>query len=105
MILTTTPSIEGKKITEYLGIVTGININKPYKKMSFRESLKAEKYNSNFENQIADSKEKAFQQLQEYALKMKATAIIGITVDVEILSTTSKIMVSVTGTAVKYISL
>ena len=103
MILTTTNNIEGHKIVDYLGIVTGININKPYKKMSFKESFKFESFNANFEEQIVDSKEKAFQQLQENAVKLKANAIVGIKVDVEFLEQRYKTVVSVTGTAVKVV--
>ena len=95
MILTTTNSIEGFKIEDYLGIVTGASSNL---KRSF--SFSTEK-NLNMISDIMDkAKEEAFQKLKTNAIKLKANAIVGITIDMET-EAGSYFFISVTGTAVK----
>lgn len=96
MILTTTNSIEGHKIMDYLGIVTGVALNKETVAMGFSAS----KYYSKLQNSIENVKEEAFQTLQNNAAKLKANAVVGIKVEIE-LTTSNYAMVSVTGTAVK----
>lgn len=95
MILTTTNSIEGFKILEYKGIVSGISVNVQKMKMTFN----MEKYYQAIAESMSMVKEQAFQQLQENARKLNANAIVGIKVDIE-LTTTNYVSVSVTGTAV-----
>ena len=96
MILTTTNSIENFKIVDYLGIVTGVALNEETIAMGFSAS----KYYKKIQESVDKVKEQAFQRLQENARQLKANAIVGITVEVE-LTTTNYPMVSVTGTAVK----
>ena len=97
MILTTTNSIEGHKIQDYLGIVTGVSSNI---KTSF--SFKTEK-NMNMISEIIDkAKEEAFQKLKTNALNLKANAVVGIKLDMET-EAGSYFFVSVTGTAVKVV--
>ncbi|OUS01606.1 hypothetical protein A9Q86_07470 [Flavobacteriales bacterium 33_180_T64] len=96
MILTTTNSIEGHEIKDYLGIVTGVNMN--YQKGTFTFSMK--KYYDAIGNEVNNVKELAFQQLKENAIKLNANAIVGISVDLEITSTGTT-TISVTGTAVR----
>ena len=96
MILTTTNTIEGHKIYDYLGIVTGISLKYPSGSVTF--SMK--KYYANIGREIENVKEEAFQKLHENASKLNANAVLGIKIDIEMTSggiTT----VSVTGTAVK----
>ena len=95
MILTTTNSIEGFKIAEYKGIVTGVSANKEKIVMSFSIS----KYYKSLQDSIDKVKEEAFQALVENAKKLKANAVVGIKVDIE-MTTHNYAMVSVTGTAV-----
>ena len=95
MILTTTHSIEGHKIQDYLGIVTGVSSNI---KTSF--SFKTEKNNALISEVINKAKEEAFQNLKDNAIKLKANAIVGIQLDMET-EAGSYFFVSVTGTAVK----
>jgi len=96
MILTTTNSIEGFKIEDYLGIVTGVAINEEMISGGFSMS----KYHKKIQSSIDKVKEKAFQQLSENARQLKANAVVGIKIEIE-LTTTNYPMVSVTGTAVK----
>ena len=96
MVLTTTNSIEGHSIQDYLGIVTGLSMN--YQKGKFTFNMK--KYYEAVGSEVSLIKEEAFQKLKENAIKLQANAIVGIKVDIEITSTGST-MVSITGTAVK----
>ena len=95
MILTTTNSIEGFKILDYKGIVSGISVNVQKMKMTFN----MEKYYQAIAESMSMGKEQAFQELQDNAKKLNANAIVGIKVDIE-LTTSNYVMVSVTGTAV-----
>ncbi|GAA4967835.1 YbjQ family protein [Algibacter aquimarinus] len=97
MILTTTNTIEGHVIQDYLGIVTGVSINI---KTSF--SFKTEKNKKLYQDFVNQAKEEAFQSLKENAIKLKANAVVGISIDIEA-SSTSYFFVSITGTAVKVV--
>jgi len=97
MILTTTNSIEGHVIQDYLGIVTGVSTRI---KTSF--SFKTDKNNGLYEDFINKAKEDAFQKLKDNAIKLNANAIVGIKLDIEP-SPTSYFFVSIIGTAVKVI--
>ena len=95
MILTTTNSIEGYKIADYLGIVTGVAINE---KLSLGFSMS--KYYKQLRESIDKVKEEAFQQLTENAKQLQANAVVGIKIDIEY-TTSNLAVVSITGTAVK----
>jgi uncharacterized protein YbjQ (UPF0145 family) len=95
MILTTTNSIEGFKIIEYKGIVTGTS-----SELKTKFSFKNDKNMKIIEDLMNEAKEQAFQKLQTNAGKLNANAVIGISVDIETASG-SYFFVSVTGTAVK----
>jgi uncharacterized protein YbjQ (UPF0145 family) len=95
MILTTTNSIEGFKISDYKGIVTGVSLFDGKITMGFSMA----KYYKAIQESIDSTKEKAFQILTENAKKLGANAIVGIKVEIE-LTTSNYAMVSVTGTAV-----
>ncbi len=95
MILTTTNTIEGFKIVEYKGIVSGIGVNIQKMQMTFN----MEKYYKAIGESMSEVKEQAFQQLMDNAKKLNANAILGIKVDME-LTSTNYVAVSVTGTAV-----
>ena len=97
MILTTTNNIEGHKIEDYLGIVTGVSSNL---KRSF--SFKTERNMELISDVINKAKEEAFQELKNNATNLKANAIVGIKLDLETVSG-SYFLVSITGTAVKVV--
>jgi len=96
MVLTTTDTIDGFKIQDYLGIVSGVGVNT--RKAAF--TFNVEKYFNSLEDSILQIKEEAFQKIKLNAKKLNANAIVGISVDVETFPSTMYIMVSVTGTAV-----
>ncbi len=95
MILTTTNAIEGFKIIEYKGIVSGIGFDIQKMTMTFN----MEKYHKAISDGMSEIKEEAFQQLMENAKKLNANAVVGIKVDIE-LTAANYVAVSVTGTAV-----
>lgn len=105
MILTTTHNIEGFKIVDYLGIVTGSAYDSSYtsngQKMSFKDMFSMSKYKEMYTLGLENVKEKAFQNLKENALKLGANAVVGIQLDVEPLANSTTLLVSITGTAVK----
>jgi len=104
MILTTTNSVEGFRIIEYKGIVTGISYNTGYSdkgsKMSFKDMFSMKKYYEMYEKGLQHIKEEAFQKLKDNAKALNANAVVGIQIDIEPLANASTLIVSVTGTAV-----
>ena len=97
MILTTTPNIEGFKIIEYKGIVSAVSVKPRSMKLTFNQN----EVNKNFQSNIQNLKEDAFQQLKDHAKALKANAIVSIAVDFEIASNTTYLVVTITGTAVQ----
>jgi len=94
MILTTTNTIEGFKVFEYKGIVSGTS-----SELKTKFSFKTEKNMEMIANVMTEAKEQAFQKLKDNATKLNANAVLGISVDVETVNG-SYFFVSVTGTAV-----
>lgn len=103
MLITTTPSVEGKKITKYLGLVTGetiigTNILKDIF-ASVRDIVGGRA--SSYENVLREAKNTAVNEMQQYAASMGANAIVGIDLDYETVgSGGSMLMVTASGTAV-----
>jgi uncharacterized protein YbjQ (UPF0145 family) len=103
MIVTTTPSIEGKKIAEYKGIVSseviiGVNLVKDFI-ASITDIFGGR--SGTYENELIRAREEALQELQNRAAMLGANAVVGIDIDYEVLGANgSMLMVSVTGTAV-----
>ena len=98
MILTTTNTIEGFKIAEYNGIVSGTAVNMQKTKMTFS----MQKYYAGISESIVAVKQEAFAQLKENAEKLNANAVVGIKIDIE-LTASNFVTVSITGTAVSII--
>jgi len=104
MILTTTPNIEGKRITEYLGVVTGetivgANIFKDI--MAGIRDIVGGRAGA-YEKAFRKAREIAFEEMEQEAAELGADAIVGIDLDTETLGAQGgMLMVSVNGTAVK----
>ena len=103
MILTTTPSVEGKEIIEYKGIVFGEVISG----INFIKDFTAGLSNffggrsATYENELLEARENALKELEERAYQKGANAIVGIDVDYEVLGADNgMLMVTVSGTAV-----
>jgi uncharacterized protein YbjQ (UPF0145 family) len=103
MLLTTTNTLEGKKITKYLGVITGeaiigANIFKDF--FASITDIVGGRAGS-YEQVLREAKEKALQELEFNARSLGANAIIGIDLDYETIgSGASMLMVSASGTAV-----
>ncbi|TVZ50990.1 heavy metal-binding domain-containing protein [Dokdonia sp. Hel_I_53] len=104
MLLTTTNSIQGKLINNYIGIITATVYVKPNtsKGMSFMDHFKTEKIYENAEEGIEAGKKEAFEKLAILAKEKQAMAVIGISMDMEITRDGLTRAISVMGTAVSY---
>ena len=103
MIITTTPTIEGKRVIEYKGIVfgeviQGINFIKDFTAglSNFFGGRSAE-----YEEELMISREKALEEMMRRANQSGANAIVGVDFDYEVLGANNgMLMVTVNGTAV-----
>ncbi len=104
MIVSTTTSLEGKPVREYLGIVTGevivgANI---FKDMfaGIRDIVGGRA--GSYESTLRDARQTAIDELTAEAKALGADAVIGVDLDYEVLGQGgSMLMVSASGTAVK----
>ncbi|HBG81548.1 TPA: hypothetical protein DDW69_01765 [candidate division CPR2 bacterium] len=101
MITSTTPSIEGKKITKHLGIVSGEAIlgANIFRDMfaSIRDVVGGR--SAAYENELKKAKEIALSEMAAEAEGLGANAIVGIDLDYETIGQ-SMLMVSASGTAI-----
>jgi uncharacterized protein YbjQ (UPF0145 family) len=103
MITTTTPTIDGKKISQYLGVVAGeaimgANIFKDLF-AGVRDIVGGR--SATYERELQRARGFALQELQERAAALGANAVVGIDLDYEVLGQgASMLMVSASGTAV-----
>ena len=103
MILTTTPTIEGYPVRQYLGVVTsetiiGANVFKDF--MAGIRDLVGGRSNA-YEQVLREAKDAALQELTSRAQALGANAIVGIVFDYETVgSSGSMLMVTCSGTAV-----
>jgi len=103
MIVTTTHNIEGHRITEYLGVVTGEAVLGTNFSRDFFAKIRdvVGGRSGSYEKELARARETAFREIQEEALEVGANAIVGIDLDYEVMGEHgSMLMVSVSGTAV-----
>ena len=101
MVLTTTHSVEGRKVIRYLGIVTGdaimgANIFKDLF-AGVRDIVGGRA--GAYEKQLIRAKEMALSEMKERAEQLGANAIVGVNLDYETLKGTM-LMASASGTAV-----
>ena len=104
MILTTTPTVEGRTIIEYKGVVfgeviSGVNFIKDFK-ASLRDFVGGR--SGSYEQELINARAQALRELEERARQMNADAVVGIDLDYEVLGQNgSMLMVSASGTAVR----
>ena len=101
MILTTTPSVEGRPVAGYLGIVTGEAIlgANVFRDLFARVRDVVGGRSAAYEASLAEARETALRELEERAAKVGADAVIGIDLDYEVIN--NMLMVSASGTAVR----
>ena len=103
MILTTTPTIEGQPIKQYLGIVTGETIIGANAIKDFMAGLTDffGGRSTTYEKVLIEAKDSALAELQQRAAQKGANAIVGIDLDYETVGADGgMLMVTVSGTAV-----
>jgi uncharacterized protein YbjQ (UPF0145 family) len=103
MIMTTTPSIDGKRIRDYLGVVTGEAIMGAHLFKDLFAGIRdiVGGRSAAYEQELTKAREIALQEVQESAGRLGANAVVGIDLDYEVLGQHGgMLMVSVSGTAV-----
>ena len=101
MIITTTQSIEGHKITAYHGVVVGeaiMGANVVRDLFAGITDIIGGRSGA-YEQKLVDAREVAFKELEERAQRLGADAVVGVDLDYEVVGD-SMLMVSVSGTAV-----
>lgn len=103
MIITTTPSIEGKEIREYRGIVFGEVVSGVNFVKDFAASL-SDMFggrSSTYEDELVNARTRALAEMEVRAVQLGANAVVGVDIDYEVLgSRNGMLMVTVSGTAV-----
>ena len=105
MLLTTTPNIQGREITQYFGIVCGETIIGANLFKDFFAGIRdiVGGRASSYESVLREAKESALQEMSDQAARMGANAVIGIDLDFETVGANgSMLMVTAAGTAVRY---
>lgn len=105
MIITTTPSIEGKQIVEYKGIVFGEVVAG----VNFIKDFAAGLSNffggrsGSYEEELIQARENAIREMEQRAYQLGANAVVGVKMDYEVLGTNNgMLMVTASGTAVRF---
>lgn len=103
MIITTTPSVEGRNIVEYKGIVFGEVISGVNVVRDFAAGI------SNFfggrsgayEEELLNARNQALREMEQRAAALGANAVVGVDIDYEVLGADNgMLMVTASGTAV-----
>ena len=104
IIVTTTPTIEGRPIEQYLGIVTGEVIIGANLFRDFFANIRdiVGGRSSSYERILRDAREQAITEIQARCGELGGNAVVGIDLDYEVIGDTgSMLMVSASGTAVR----
>lgn len=103
MIVTTTPTIEGKQITQYQGIVFGEVVSG----VNFLKDFAAGLSNifggrsGSYEDELITARLNALKEMEQRASALGANAVVGVDIDYEVLGSNSgMLMVTACGTAV-----
>ena len=103
MITTTTPSVEGKRIVEYKGIVFGEVVSG----VDFVRDTAASFSNffggrsGSYEEELVMARQNAIREMEQRAAAMGANAVVGVDIDYEVLGADNgMLMVTASGTAV-----
>ncbi|GAV13906.1 hypothetical protein PBN151_3844 [Paenibacillus sp. NAIST15-1] len=101
MIVTTTPSIQGREIVEYIDIVTGETIMGANVVRDFLASVRdvVGGRSGAYESKLKEARVIAMEEMKDAARRLGANAIVGIDVDYEVVRE-GMLMVAVSGTAV-----
>ena len=104
MILTTTPTVEGRTITEYKGVVfgeviSGVNFLRDVAN-NIRNFIGGR--SGSYEDELIQARNQAMNERADRARALGADAVVGIDIDYEVLGQDNgMLMVTASGTAVK----
>jgi uncharacterized protein YbjQ (UPF0145 family) len=104
MMTTTTPTIEGRPIQQYFGIVTGESI---IGANLFRDLFASVRdivggRSGSYEKVLGDARRTALREMEADAARLGADAVVGVDLDYEVLGANNgMLMVTASGTAVK----
>ena len=104
MLATTTPTIEGKRIAKYYGIVTGETIIGANLFRDFFASIRdiVGGRSDSYEEVLRQAKDTALREMQDQAALLGANAVVGVDLDYETVGDSgSMLMVTASGTAVR----
>ncbi len=105
MLLSTTPTIEGHKITAYKGVVfgeviAGVNMFRDIA-ASIRNLVGGR--SGSYEEELINARKQAMEEMAERARALGANGVVGIDIDYEVLgSDNGMLMVTASGTAVNF---
>ena len=104
MIVTTTPSVEGRRITKYKGVVFGEVIAG----VNFVKDFVAGLSNffggrsGTYEEELINARQQALDEMEQRAAQLGADAVVGVDIDYEVLGADNgMLMVTASGTAVR----
>ena len=104
MIVTTTPSVDGRRITEYKGVVFGEVIAG----VNFVKDFVAGLSNffggrsGTYEEELINARQQALDEMEQRAAQLGADAVVGVDIDYEVLGADNgMLMVTASGTAVR----
>lgn len=103
MLITTTPSVEGKRIVRYCGVIAGEAIlgANLFKDLfaGIRDLVGGR--SATYERELQNARNIAMQELWQRAAELGANAVVGVDLDYEVLGQSNgMLMVSASGTAV-----
>ena len=103
MTITTTPSIEGKSITRYAGVVAGEAIlgANVFKDIGAQIRDVFGGRAGMYEQELRKARQTALDEMTDEAVKLGATAVIGVDIDYETVGGGNMLMVTAAGTAVR----
>jgi len=104
MIITTTNTVEGRKVDSYLGLVTGETIMGANIVRDIFASITdiVGGRSGAYESKLREARELAIREMTYEAQRLGANAIIGVDIDYEVVRE-GMLMVSVSGTAVRLV--
>lgn len=103
MLITTTPTIEGRPIQDYIGVVTGEAIMGANVVRDFFASITdiVGGRSDAYESKLKEARDVAIDEMKNQAAKLGANAIVAIDIDYEVVRE-GMLMVAVSGTAVRF---
>ncbi|MDX1991144.1 MAG: heavy metal-binding domain-containing protein [bacterium] len=103
MIVTTTPNVEGKRVVQYFGIVSGeaiIGANIVRDFMAGITNIIGGR-SAAYEQSLREAKDTAIREMMEQAQEMGGNAILSVDLDYETVGQGTMLMVTASGTAVR----